>query len=85
MPPTRRVAHRSVVRKTIERLREAGVSVNVLYVVNGEVAKASVRRSLMRWLRMNTIQFIPCLDGLDGQTRITPERRSLSRLSERNL
>ena len=58
----------SVVRKTIERLREAGVSVNVLCVVNGEVAKrpSEVFDALAPY---EYIQFIPCLDGLDGQTR----------------
>ena len=58
----------SVVRKTIERLREAGVSVNVLCVVNGEVARrpSEVFDALAPY---EYIQFIPCLDGLDGQTR----------------
>lgn len=58
----------SVVRKTIERLREAGVSINVLCVVNGEVARhpSEVFDALAPY---EYIQFIPCLDGLDGQTR----------------
>ena len=53
----------SVVRKTIERLREAGVSVNVLCVVNGEVAKrpSEVFDALAPY---EYIQFIPCLDPL---------------------
>ena len=58
----------AAVRNTLERLRAAGVSVNVLCVVNGEVAKQpeAVFSSLAPY---QYLQFIPCLDGLDGEKR----------------
>ena len=58
----------SIVRKTIDRLRNAGVSVNVLCVVNSEVAKHphEVFAALSQY---EYLQFIPCLDGLDGEKR----------------
>lgn len=58
----------AVVRHTMNRLLSAGVSVNVLCVVNGEVAKrpAEVFDALAPY---KYLQFIPCLDGIDGQTR----------------
>ena len=57
-----------IVRKSIERLRAAGVSVNVLCVVNSEVARRphEVFSALSEY---EYLQFIPCLDGLDGETR----------------
>ena len=57
-----------IVRRNIEKLRDAGVSVNVLCVVNGRVAKQpkEVFRALSGY---EYIQFIPCLDGLDGEKR----------------
>lgn len=57
-----------IVRKSIERLRKAGVSVNVLCVVNGEVARhpQAVFSALAPY---EYLQFIPCLDGLDGEKR----------------
>jgi len=58
----------AAVRKTIDRLRAAGVSVNVLCVVNGEVAKypQAVFSALAPY---QYLQFIPCLDGIDGEKR----------------
>ena len=57
-----------IVKKTIDRLRAAGVSVNVLCVVNSEVAKhpCEVFAALREY---EFLQFIPCLDGLDGEKR----------------
>ncbi len=56
------------IRSTIDRLRSAGVNVNVLCVVNGEVAKQpdEVFAALAPY---GYLQFIPCLDGLDGEKR----------------
>lgn len=58
----------ATVRNTLQRLRAAGVSFNVLCVVNGEVAKhpQEVFEALAVY---EYLQFIPCLDGFDGQTR----------------
>ncbi|MBR4039518.1 MAG: radical SAM protein [Clostridia bacterium] len=58
----------SVVRKNIDRLRAAGVSVNVLCVVNGEVAKHP-KEVFCALAPYEYLQFIPCLDGLDGKKR----------------
>jgi len=58
----------SIVRKTIDRLRAAGVSVNVLCVVNGEVAKHP-KEVFSALAPYEYLQFIPCLDGLDGEKR----------------
>ena len=58
----------SIVRKTIDRLRTAGVSVNVLCVVNSEVAKYP-REVFCALSQYEYLQFIPCLDGLDGEKR----------------
>ena len=58
----------SVVRKTIDRLRAVGVSVNVLCVVNGEVAKHP-KEVFSALAPYEYLQFIPCLDGLDGEKR----------------
>ena len=57
-----------VIRKNLERLRTAGVSVNVLCVVNSEVAKVpeAVFSALAPY---EYLQFIPCLDSLDGEKR----------------
>lgn len=58
----------AVVRKNIDRLRASGVKVNVLCVVNSEVAKhpQAVFSALARY---EYLQFIPCLDGLDAEKR----------------
>ena len=58
----------SIVRNTIDRLRAAGVSVNVLCVVNGEVAKHP-KEVFCALAPYEYLQFIPCLDGLDGEKR----------------
>ena len=58
----------AIVRKAIERLRAAGVSVNVLCVVNGEVAKHP-KEVFSALAPYEYLQFIPCLDGLDGEKR----------------
>jgi len=58
----------AVVRKTIDRLRAAGVSVNVLCVVNAEVAKHP-KEVFSALAPYEYLQFIPCLDGLDGEKR----------------
>ena len=58
----------SVVRKTIERLREAGVASTCC--ASSTAKWPGVRpRSLMRSLRMNISNSPPASDGLDGQTR----------------
>jgi len=57
-----------VVRRTIDRLRAAGVSVNVLCVVNREVARCP-REVFAALSQYEYLQFIPCLDGLDGEKR----------------
>ena len=58
----------SVIRRNIDRLRNAGASVNVLCVVNREVAQHpnEVFAALAPY---QFLQFIPCLDGLDGEQR----------------
>ncbi|MBR5302670.1 MAG: SPASM domain-containing protein [Clostridia bacterium] len=58
----------AAVRQSIDRLRAAGVSVNVLCVVNAEVARqpSAVFSALAPY---EYLQFIPCLDGLDGEKR----------------
>ena len=58
----------SVVRKNIDRLRTAGVDVNVLCVINSEVARHpdAVFSALAPY---EYLQFIPCLDSLDGEKR----------------
>lgn len=58
----------SIVRNAIARLRAAGVSVNVLCVVNGEVAKYP-KEVFCALAPYEYLQFIPCLDGLDGEKR----------------
>ena len=58
----------SIVRNAIDRLRAAGVSVNVLCVVNGEVAKHP-KEVFCALAPYEYLQFIPCLDGLDGEKR----------------
>ena len=58
----------SIVRNTIERLRAANVSVNVLCVVNGEVAKYP-KEVFCALAPYEYLQFIPCLDSLDGEKR----------------
>ncbi|MBQ7825607.1 MAG: SPASM domain-containing protein [Clostridia bacterium] len=58
----------SIVRNAIDRLRAAGVSVNVLCVVNGEVAKHP-KEVFSALAPYEYLQFIPCLDGLDGEKR----------------
>ena len=58
----------SIVRNTIDRLRAAGVSVNVLCVVNSEVAKHP-KEVFSALAPYEYLQFIPCLDGLDGEKR----------------
>lgn len=58
----------SIVRNTVERLRAANVSVNVLCVVNGEVAKHP-KEVFCALAPYEYLQFIPCLDGLDGEKR----------------
>ena len=58
----------SIVRTSIERLCKAGVSVNVLCVVNGEVAKHP-KEVFSALAPYEYLQFIPCLDGLDGEKR----------------
>lgn len=54
------------VKRTINRLHERGVEINILCVVNGAVARngVSVFRALAPY---GFIQFIPCMDGLDGK------------------
>ena len=52
----------------IERLKKAGAEYNVLCVVNAQVAAHA--REVYEALAPHTyIQFIPCLDGLDGSRR----------------
>lgn len=51
---------------TIERLKKAGVEYNVLCVVNAQVA-AHAREVYQALAPHRFIQFIPCLDGLDGR------------------
>lgn len=58
----------ALVRQTIDRLRKAGVSVNVLCVVNGEVA-IHPKEVFSALAPYEYLQFIPCLDGLDGEKR----------------
>jgi len=58
----------AVVRKTIERLHAAGVSVNILCVVNSEVAKHP-KEVFSALAPYEYLQFIACLDGLDGEKR----------------
>jgi len=53
---------------TLERLRRAGAEYNVLCVVNAQVAAHA--QDVYRALAPHRfIQFIPCLDGLDGKTQ----------------
>lgn len=59
-PTWQRVVH------TLDRLKKAGVEYNVLCVVNAEVASHAVE--VYRALAPHGfVQFIPCLDGLDGE------------------
>ena len=52
--------------QTVQRLRKAGAEYNVLCVVNAQVATHA--REVYEALAQHTfIQFIPCLDGLDGR------------------
>jgi len=52
----------------IDRLKQAGVEYNVLCVVNAQVAAHA--RQVYEALAPHTfIQFIPCLDGLDGSVQ----------------
>lgn len=54
--------------RTLQRLRAAGVEYNVLCVVNAQVAAHA--REIYEALAPHTfLQFIPCLDGLDGQVQ----------------
>ena len=55
----------AVVRHTIERLRAAGANVNILCVVNREVAKHP-REVFEALSDYEYLQFIPCLSALDG-------------------
>lgn len=58
----------ATVTRNIDRLRTAGVEYNILCVVNGYIARAP--REVWRALAPHTyLQFIPCLDGFDGQTQ----------------
>lgn len=64
------------VKANIERLRRAGVRVNVLCVVHAEVA-GQPEKTFEALANYEHIQFIPCLDGLDGHTEpyaLTQER-----------
>lgn len=67
-PDTKGLPTSGVVRSTIDRLRAAGVSVNVLCVVNGEVAKHP-KEVFYALAPYEYLQFIPCLDGLNGEKR----------------
>lgn len=61
----------------IQALKKRGVNVNILTVVTAEVARHG--RKVYSFLRKNgweRLQFIPCMDFLDGKTRdfsLTPE------------
>jgi len=54
------------VQDTLARLQKAGVAYNVLCVVNAEVA-AHAEEVYRALAPHGFIQFIPCLDGLDGE------------------
>lgn len=61
----------------VQALKKRGVNVNILTVVTAEVARHG--RKVYSFLRKNgweRLQFIPCMDFLDGKTRdfsLTPE------------
>ena len=65
------------VRGTLDRLQTAGVPFNVLCVVN-EQAAAHAREIYEALAPYRYIQFIPCLDALDGQTHQLSEEAYLS-------
>ncbi len=54
--------------KTIERLQKAGVEYNVLCVINNLVA-AHAKDVYKALAPHKYLQFIPCLDGLDGRAQ----------------
>lgn len=67
------------VRETLERLRRAGVEVNILCVVTREIARdpEAVFKSLQPY---GYLQFIPCLDPLDGPPgEWTPDAQEFGR------
>jgi len=53
------------VKATIRRLEKAGVSYNILCVVNGQVA-ARAEETLDALRGFEYLQFIPCMDDMDG-------------------
>lgn len=53
------------VEQTIERLEKAGAAYNILCVVNAEVA-ARADEALEALSKYRFLQFIPCLDALEG-------------------
>lgn len=63
------------IQNTIKALRERGIEFNVLCVVNADVA-AHWQESFDRLSQFEYIQYIPCLDALDGEKTdysLTPE------------
>ena len=63
------------VRANLDRLRTAGVQCNALCVVNADVARQP-EAAFQALARYGFVQFIPCLDPLEGSPRpdaLTPE------------
>ena len=56
------------VEETAQRLMGMNAKVNILCVVNGLVAREG-REPFERLQKYRYLQFIPCLDGLDGEKR----------------